>query len=178
MIEITYDIKVYREHLLNKLNPNDIVIELGSHIGKTTQLIAEMLNDGKVISLDNSPEAIAIMDDLSNKFNSINFISGDVRLHDTLKGVFKITNTCDILSIDLGGGYHPDTVFKVYYIWSSTFKPKYTIIRNRGLIDFVNSSKTYESIESREGWIESSRDSGIPPQIKEFDLWTDKLKDK
>ncbi|MDR0911688.1 MAG: SAM-dependent methyltransferase, partial [Methanobrevibacter sp.] len=106
------------------------------------------------------------------------FIYGDARLHNSLESVYKLTQSCDILSIDLGGGYHPDTVFKVFYLYSSALKPKYTIIRNRGLIDFVNSAKTYEDFKSYSGSIESQRESGIPPQIKqmeEFKLWSSKL---
>ena len=83
----------------------------------------------------------------------------------------------DVLAIDLGGGYHPDTVFKVFYIWSSTFKPKHTVIRNRGILEFVKSSKTSgEEYSSSEGFLETYHDSGIPPLIKEFDLWTPSLK--
>ncbi|MDR2873143.1 MAG: class I SAM-dependent methyltransferase [Methanobrevibacter sp.] len=176
MMELTYDIEIYRQKLLKAINDGDTVIELGSHVGKTTELIAKRLTDGKILALDNSPEAISLMNDLSKKYENLKFISGDVRLHSILKEVYKLTNSCNILSIDLGGGYHPDTVFKVYYIYSSVFKPKYTIIRNRGLIDFVNSSKTFEPFNSKNGWIESSGDSGIPKQIKEFNLWTDSLK--
>ncbi|KZX14547.1 methyltransferase domain-containing protein [Methanobrevibacter curvatus] len=178
MIDIAYDIKLYRKELLKNINEGSTVIELGSHIGNTTKLIAEKIGkNGKIFPIDNSPEAVAPMDELMDEFKNINFISGDVRLHNIVEKLYRKIKNCDILSIDLGGGYHPDTVFKVYYIYSSTFKPKYTIIRNRGLIDFVNSSKTFEEISSNNGWIESQRNSGIPPQIKEFNLWTDALKD-
>ena len=126
------------------VEPDDTVIELGCHTGGTTRLIPESCN---IIALDNSPEA----EDSMRKLPHVKFINADVRLHDVLAEVFKMTQSCDILAIDLGGGYHPDTVFKVFYIWSSTFKPKH-------------------------GYLESYHDSGIPPQIKEFDLWTDSLK--
>ena len=109
--------------------------------------------------------------------SNLEFIKADVRLHETLLEVFKKLQKCDILSIDLGGGYHPDTVFKVFYIWSSTFKPKHTIIRNRGILEFFNSSfASDEDYVSSEGYLDSYHDSGIPPQIKEFELWTPSLK--
>ena len=102
---------------------------------------------------------------------------GDVRLHETLEEVAKSIDRCDVLSIDLGGGYHPDTVFKVFYIWSSTFKPTHTVIRNRGLLEFFNSADgSGEEYISQKGYLESYHDAGIPPQIKEFDLWTSSLK--
>ncbi|MBQ2832086.1 trans-aconitate 2-methyltransferase [Methanobrevibacter sp.] len=169
MIKLSYDINDYRKNLLGLVEDGDTVIELGCHVGGTTRLLADRC---RVIALDNSPEAIGEMAKLD-----VEFISGDVRLHDVIANVFEITQSCDVLAIDLGGGYHPDTVFKVFYIWSSTFKPKHAAIRNRGLLEFVNSaSVSGEDISSNEGYLESYHDSGIPPQIKEFDLWTSSLK--
>ncbi|MDR2967115.1 MAG: class I SAM-dependent methyltransferase [Methanobacteriaceae archaeon] len=176
MIKISYDIKIYRKILGNVLNENDVVVELGSHIGKTSKLIAEKVENGKLICLDNSPEATTKMNNLKLVYPNLKFINGDVRLHEVLKQVTKIINKCDTLAIDLGGGYHPDTVFKVYYIWASTLKPKHTIIRNKGLVDFINTSVTCENIQSKEGWLESCGCEGIPPQIDEFKLWTSIIK--
>lgn len=170
MIKLSYDIKNYRKDILELVNPGDSVIELGCHTGGTTIIIPE---DCNVIAIDNSPEAVEKMEKLSD----VTFISGDVRLHEILAETFKIIQKCDVLAIDLGGGYHPDTVFKVFYIWSSTFKPKHTIIRNRGLLEFFNSSQSSgEDFMSDEGYLDSYHDSGIPPLIKEFDLWTPSLK--
>ena len=136
----------------------------------TTQLFS---SDCNVVAIDNSPEAVGVMDD----FDNVEFISGDVRRHEVLAEAFKKVQKCDVLAIDLGGGYHPDTVFKVFYIWSSTFKPKHTVIRNRGLLEFVNSaSVSDEKYISLDGFLDSYNDSGIPPLIKEFDLWTPSLK--
>ena len=119
MIKLSYDVKKYRSDLLELVEADDIIIELGCHVGGTTKLISPGC---KVIAVDNSPEAIDEMKNIEN----VNFIPGDVRLHEIIAEVYKITQSCDVLAIDLGGGYHPDTVFKVFYIWSSTFKPKHT----------------------------------------------------
>ena len=170
MIKLSYNIKNYREDLLNLVRPGDNVIELGCHVGGTTKLFPE---DCNVIAIDNSPEAIEEM----AKLEGVKFISGDVRRHEVLAEVFKIVQSCDILAIDLGGGYHPDTAFKVFYIWSSTFKPKHTVIRNRGILEFFNSAKgSGEDIVCEDGYLETYHDSGIPPLIKEFDLWTPSLR--
>ena len=170
MIKLSYDVKKYRRDLLELVEADDIIIELGCHVGGTTKLISPGC---KVIAVDNSPEAIDEMKNIEN----VNFIPGDVRLHEIIAEVYKITQSCDVLAIDLGGGYHPDTVFKVFYIWSSTFKPKHTAIRNRGLLEFFNSaSASDEDYRTSTGYLESYYDSGIPPLIKEFDLWTPKLK--
>ena len=169
MIKLSYDIRNYRNDILNLVESGDTVIELGCHVGGTTQLISDRC---RVIAVDNSPEAIEEMVKLD-----IEFINGDVRLHDVISEVFGKVQKCDVLAIDLGGGYHPDTVFKVFYIWSSTFKPRHTVIRNRGILEFFNSaSGSTEDYVSSEGYLESYHDSGIPPLIKEFDLWTPKLK--
>jgi len=175
MIKISYDIDIYRKQLKEILKKEDIVVELGCHVGNTSAIIAKKVKNGRLIALDNSPEAKHKMNELSNKYENLEFISGDVRLHNILEEVAKKTKECDVLTVDLGGGYHPDTVFKIYFIWASTLKPKITLIRNRGLIDFVRSSKTEEKIESKEGWLKSCGDEGIPPQIKEFELWSSKL---
>lgn len=170
MIKLSYDIENYRRDLLDLVKSGDTVVELGCHVGGTTKLLPSGCN---VIAIDNSPEAVEEME----KLEGVKFISGDVRLHDVLAETFKIIQSCDVLAIDLGGGYHPDTVFKVFYIWSSTFKPTHTVIRNRGLLEFFNSVKcSGEEIVSHEGYLETYHDSGIPPLIKEFELWTPELK--
>jgi len=151
------------------------VVELGCHVGNSTRIIARNAFDGRVIAIDNSPEAVSSMESVMNDYPQVEFTKADVRLHETLEEVYKKIETCDVLSVDLGGGYHPDTTFKVYFIWSSTLKPRTTIIRNRGLLDFVRSSQTQEDIMSKEGWLESSNDAGIPPRLKELKLWSNKL---
>lgn len=169
MIKLSYDVKKYRQDILDLVKSDDTVIELGCHTGGTTKLLPESCS---IIAVDNSPEACESMGKLSH----VNFINADVRLHEVLAEVYKMTQSCDILAIDLGGGYHPDTVFKVFYIWSSTFKPKHSVIRNRGILEFFNSAQgSGEDYVSKEGYLESYHDSGIPPQIKEFSLWTDHL---
>lgn len=179
MIKISYNINKYREQLFDTIKDNDTIIELGCHVGKTTERILERYENCRIIAMDNSPEAISAMGKLEEKYDNLTFIPGDVRLHDKIKEAVENTTTCDLLSIDLGGGYHPDTVFKVFYIWSSTFKPRDTIIRNRGLVDFCNSSVTTdEDFKSENGYLSSCGSEGIPPQIKEFDLWTEALSNK
>ena len=177
MIRLSYDINEYRNQLLNTIKEGDTIIELGCHVGKSSELILDHLDDCNLISLDNSPEAVEIMNSLADSNSNLTFVSGDVRLHDKIQEVFEMVQKCDVLSIDLGGGYHPDTVFKVFYIWSSTFKPTETLIRNKGLIDFCNSTeKSDEKYCSSNGYLESCGNEGIPPQIKEFELWTPEVK--
>ncbi len=175
MINLSYDVEIYRHQILDLAQNGNTIIELGCHVGNTTEILLDNFKDSKIIALDNSPEATASMNELA--CDNLEFINADVRLHETLLEVFKKIQKCDILCIDLGGGYHPDTVFKVFYIWSSTFKPKHTIIRNRGILEFFNSVESCsEDYMSSEGYLDSYHDSGIPQQIKEFELWTPSLK--
>ncbi|MGZ7117759.1 MAG: class I SAM-dependent methyltransferase [Methanobacterium sp.] len=175
MIRVVYDIKVYREALRNIIKAQDVIVELGSHVGNSTKIMAELASEGKIIALDNSPEATINMAKIEREYKNVEFIKADVRLHETLEDIMKKIKRCDVLSVDLGGGYHPDTTFKVFFIWSSTLKPDITIIRNRGLLDFVNSSKKEEKMESQHGYLESSARDGIPPRLKELKLWSSKL---
>jgi hypothetical protein len=179
MIKVVYDIKVYRQVLRDIIKKDDVVVELGCHVGNSTRIIGDLAPEGTIISLDNSPESSDAMKSVTDRYSGVEFIKADVRLHETLLEVArKIENIggCDVLSVDLGGGYHPDTTFKVFFIWSSTLKPRDTIIRNRGLLDFIHSASTDEMIKSQMGWLESSGNDGIPPSLKEFKLWSSKLK--
>ena len=174
MIKIVYDIKVYREVLKDIINVDDVVVELGCHVGNSTRIISQLASNGKIIALDKSPESPNSMNALIKEQSNIEFMKRDVRLHETLEEVLSKIEECDVLSIDLGGGYHPDTTFKVF-LWSSTLKPRDTIIRNRGLIDFIQSSNSNEIIKSHNGWLESSGSDGIPPRLKELRLWSTKI---
>ncbi|NYB52556.1 MAG: class I SAM-dependent methyltransferase [Methanobacteriaceae archaeon] len=179
MIKIVYDIKVYREVLKDTIRENDVVVELGCHVGNSTRIISQMAPKGHIISIDKSPQSQKKLQELMNEEQaSIIFMKCDVRLHETLEQVsvmVKELGGCDVLSVDLGGGYYPDTTFKVFFIWSSTLKPRDTIIRNRGLLDFLHSATSSEIIRSEEGWLESCGDDGIPTRLKELKLWSPKV---
>ena len=179
MIKVIYHIKVYRQILSGIIKKDDVVVELGCHVGNSTKIIGDLSPEGKIISLDNSPESVSAMKTVTDEYSNVEFIKADVRLHETLEEValkIKEIGRCDVLSVDLGGGYHPDTTFKVFFIWSSTLKPRDTIIRNRGLLDFIHSASTDEIIKSEMGWLESSGNDGIPPRLKEFKLWSSKIR--
>jgi len=179
MIKVVYHIKVYRQVLSDIIKKDDVVVELGCHVGNSTRIIGDLSPKGTLISLDNSPESVSAMKSVTDKYPNVEFIKADVRLHETLEDVahkIKDIGRCDVLSVDLGGGYHPDTTFKVFFIWSSTLKPRDTIIRNRGLLDFVHSASTDEVVKSEMGWLESSGNDGIPPRLKEFKLWSSKIR--
>lgn len=175
MIEVVYDIRVYRETLKDIVQRQDVVVELGSHVGNSTRIMAQLADKGKIFALDNSPESSASMQKVEKDHSNVQFRRADVRLHETLEDVAREIGSCDVLSVDLGGGYHPDTTFKVFFIWSSTLKPRDSIIRNRGLLDFINSAQKNEKMDSQFGYLESSARDGIPSRLKELKLWSSKL---
>ncbi len=175
MIHISYDRRIYQEDMINNIDTFDNVVELGCHIGTSTRIISRLAQDGTVYAFDNSPESKKAMNNLGREYSNIEFYKEDVRKEEVLYNLVKHCDKIDVLCIDLGGGYHPDTVFKVYFIWSSILKPKVTLIRNRGLIDFIESSTSKENIKSTKGYLESSANNIIPPHLKELKLWSDKL---
>ena len=87
MIKLSYDVKNYRNQILDLTQNGDTIIELGCHVGNTTRIILDNFKDSQIIALDNSPEAISKMNELAN--DNLEFINADVRLHETLLEVFK-----------------------------------------------------------------------------------------
>ena len=175
MILLSYDRHQYQEDMINNIKLLDNVVEIGCHIGTSTKIISRLNEDGTVYAFDNSPESVEAMASLGIEYNNIEFFNADVRNEEVLYDFVNNHEKIDVLCVDLGGGYHPDTVFKVFFIWSSVLKPRITLIRNRGLIDFINSSKSHEKIVSKEGYLESSADNIIPDNLKELKIWSDKL---
>jgi hypothetical protein len=132
MIKIVYDCKRYHEVLRSVARSNDLAIEIGPHIGGSTKILASACE--KVIAVDKAAQA----EDASKGFpDNVQFIRGDARFFSTVAEVLKLTKSCDVFAIDMGGGRFPDTVFKVWAIWSGVFKPRDTIIRCRGLAEFL-----------------------------------------
>ncbi|WP_455646016.1 methyltransferase domain-containing protein [Methanosphaera sp.] len=166
MIYISYDRKQYQKDMIDNIELFDNVVELGCHIGTSTKIISRLNQDGTVYAFDNSPESIEAMNNLGIEYQNIEFFMADVRDEELLYNFTKKYDKIDVLCIDLGGGYHPDTVFKVFFLWSSILKPRVTLIRNRGLMDFINSSTSTEKICSDKGYLSSSSREIIPNELK------------
>ncbi len=58
MIKVVYDIKVYRQVLRDIIKKDDVVVELGCHVGNSTRIIGDLSHRGRIIALDNSPESV------------------------------------------------------------------------------------------------------------------------
>ena len=175
MIYLSYDRKKYQEDMINNIKIYDNVVEIGCHIGTSTKIISRLNQDGTVYAFDNSPESIEALNNLGIEYENIEYFNADVRDEKVLYDFIEKCDKIDVLCVDLGGGYHPDTVFKVFFIWSSLLKPRVSLIRNRGLIDFVNSSSCSEKIKSKDGFLDSSANNIVPKDLKELKLWSNKL---
>ena len=132
MIKIVYDCERYHDVLRSVAQPEDLAIEIGPHVGGSTKALASAC--AKVISVDKAEQAEAA----SGRFpDNVSFVRGDVRFFSTVAEVLKLTKSCDVFAIDMGGGRFPDTVFKVWAVWSGVFKPRDAVIRCRGLAEFI-----------------------------------------
>lgn len=152
MIQITYKVKQYRELLRKTVRKGDIVVEVGPHIGASTKLLADKAKE--VIAVDKADQA---EDALKIAPENVIFVKGDVRYFETIKKVQEIAKSCDLLAFDMGGGRFPDTIFKVWAMWSGIFKPRDSIIRNRGIAEFIQRAKISDDYLKREfedaGWL-------------------------
>ncbi|RLI95499.1 MAG: SAM-dependent methyltransferase [Candidatus Altiarchaeales archaeon] len=178
MISIAYDVNIYREILGYRVRRNDIVIELGPHTGKST--LVYLPRTKLTIVVDKSNESKEHFSNILKNSENIRFVLGDVRSFETIINVLKISRECDVLAVDMGGGRYPDTVFKVWAIWSGIFKPRDSIIRNRGLAEFIQRAKIEDNSIIRNfedsGWL-SEYGRGIPyklrKQLEEFKFWVE-----
>jgi len=165
MISLVYSQARYHQAVCDAIKPGDAVIEIGPHTGKSTRMIAKKAK--KVIAIDKSKQA---EDAFKEKPKNVTFLRGDVRFFKTIDEVLKHTKKCDVLAVDMGGGRFPDTVFKVWAVWSGVFKPRDSIIRNCGLGEFVKRAKIADPLIEKDfpdsGWL-SQTGRKTPSQLKE-----------
>jgi len=178
MITLVYNVRLYRKLLREIVGEGEIVLEIGPHMGKSTLTYVEKA--GKVVLVEKSSQPMYNLEVLREKYPNIHIIKGDARSFDTIKAVLRVINHCDVMAVDIGGGRYPDTVFKVWATWSGVFKPRDSVIRNRGLIEFVERVKIRDEMLDVKfedtGWL-SSYGRAMPyklkKQLEEFRWWVD-----
>ncbi|MEA3255468.1 MAG: hypothetical protein U9Q22_06505 [Candidatus Altiarchaeota archaeon] len=176
MISLLYEVNEYRKFLNGKVKGNFVVIELGPHLGQATKLYLDRTK--QTIVVDKSIQAETAMKKIQSQ--NLRFIKGDVRSFKTIQEVLEITKGCDLLAVDMGGGRYPDTVFKVWAVWSGIFKPRHSVIRNRGLAEFTQRVEVRDKSIKKEfpddGWM-STWGRALPhhlkKQMQEFKFWID-----
>jgi len=178
MISIVYEVESYRNLLMETIREGDVVIELGPHVGISTGLYAGKTK--KTVAVDIGKESKTPFKKLCEEYNQLRFIEADARSFDTVKKVMKLTKKCDVLAVDLGGGRYPDTVFKVWGAWSGIFSPRDSIIRNRGIAEFLQRAKVLDKSIIKDfkdaGWLAEwgrATPSKLREQLEEFNFYVD-----
>lgn len=167
MIALTYDVRKYRRCLAKTLQAGDTVIEIGPHTGAST--VSYIKSAKLAVVVDKASQSKFFFKRLRSDYDNLRFVQGDARSFTTIRKVLKHIQSVDVIAVDMGGGRYPDTVFKVWATWSGIFKPRDSVIRDRGLIEFVRRSKIADdslpkSFEE-DGWL-STFGRGTPYKLK------------
>ncbi|MBU0762138.1 MAG: hypothetical protein KKD39_03870 [Candidatus Altiarchaeota archaeon] len=176
MIAVVYEVGRYRALLSEVVGVGDVVVEIGPHICKSTD--AYVSKASKAVLVDKGSDCKQDLIEYSSKHGNVEFVFGDARDFSTLELAKKHVLSCDVLAVDLGGGRFPDTVFKVWGTWSGVFKPKHSIIRCRGIAEFLKKAKVMDgSLPATfpdSGWL-TEYGRGTPVEMKnqldEFSHW-------
>ncbi|NPB01563.1 MAG: SAM-dependent methyltransferase [Methanopyri archaeon] len=180
MIVLVNDVKAYRRELTGLVREGDVVVEIGPHRGAATRMVLRKEPE-LVVTVDYGEDAAEAMRELEREHDNLVHVEGDARDYETLENVLSVTEGgCDVLAIDMGGGAFPDTVFKVFYTWGVTLRPRDSIVRNAGLCEFVQKVTLIDGVRVRadSGFLSDASPPGIPGRIKEkleeFDMWRDR----
>lgn len=182
MISIVYGVEEYRKLLEDSVKSSDVVLELGPHTGKST---LSYLDKAKlVVVVDKARQSLEAFKPILREHSNLVFVQEDVRGFEGIKAVLGHIKECDVLAVDLGGGRHADTVFKVWATWSGTFKPRDSIIRSRALGEFVRRARLDDECLRQEhpdsGWLSTwgrATPYKLKRQLEEFRHWID-IKEK
>ncbi|VVB51839.1 Uncharacterised protein [uncultured archaeon] len=176
MISVCYEVGRYRSVLAQAVRVGDVVVEIGPHLGQST---VPYLSKAKVaVAVEKGVQGEEAFKKLVEVHSNLFFVRGDARSFETVKEVFSRVKRCDVLAVDMGGGRYPDTVFKVWALWSGVFKPRDSVIRNRGVAEFVRRAKVVDDSLPAEfadgGWLSSygrSTPAALKKQMEEFSFW-------
>ena len=185
MIEVVYEVGRYRKLLGETVHEGDTVVEIGPHIGRSTD--EYVLKAAKAVLIDKGRDCTSALQEYAGKHDNVAFVCGDARGFDALNLVLKHAESCDVLAVDLGGGRYPDTVFKVWGTWSGVLRPRDSVIRCRGLGEFIRrarvSDDTIPTDYTDSGWLEDygrATPTKMKDQLEEFSDYLDikkRLKD-
>jgi len=173
LIAVVYDVGVYRRLLSELVRDGDVVVELGPHTGVSTASYAARTR--LTLAVDLGGESAKPFARISRERPQVHYIKADARSFEAIKKAAKYARKCDVLAVDLGGGRYPDTVFKVWGAWSGVFSPRDSIIRNRGIAEFLQRAEIKDESVVKEfadaGWLAEwgrATPSKIREQLEEF----------
>ena len=178
MIRIAYDVKRYRQLLSHTVKEGDTVLEIGPHKGESTR--AYMEKAGRIILVDKGSDCAGDLGELAGQNPKATYIGGDARGFDAIKLTLQHIQSCHVFAVDMGGGRHADTVFKVWATWSGVFKPRESIIRNRELAEFMQKTQVADDTLNTDfpddGWLSKwgrKTPYKLKKQLEEFKYWID-----
>lgn len=178
MISVVYEVGRYRELLSKTVRDGDVVVEIGPHTGGST--IPYVGRAKLVVAVDKAEQARRRFHSISRKHSNVVFVKEDARGFEAIKKVLAHTKSCDVLAVDLGGGRHADTVFKVWATWSGVLKPRDSLIRCRALAEFLQRAEikdpTVKQPFSDSGWLATwgrATPFKLKKQLEEFKYWID-----
>ncbi len=176
MITIAYDVQKYRRLLAKTVVGGDVVVEIGPHIGKSTDSYVSQAS--MVVLVDKGFDCRQDLLEYSREHGNVEFIYGDARDFSTVELARRHAQRCDVLAVDLGGGRYPDTVFKVWGTWSGVMRPRDSIIRCRGIAEFLRKARvedeTLPSSFPDNGWLSEygrATPAELKNQLDEFSHW-------
>ncbi len=178
MISVSYNVSRYRSLLYDTVQEGDTVLEIGPHRGGSTD--AYVGKAGTVVLVDKGRDCASTLEEYVRSHGNVAYVCGDARGFDAVTLVLEHIDKCDVLAVDLGGGRFPDTVFKVWATWSGIFKPRDSVIRCRGLAEFLRRAQVRDETlpDSFEdcGWLsEYGRETpyNLKKQLDELSRWVD-----
>lgn len=178
MIAVVYEVKRYRELLSKTVRAGDVVVEIGPHTGGSTLPYLERAK--LVVAVDKAEQARRRFHSISKKHDNVHFIKDDARGFEAIKKALQHAKSCDVLAVDLGGGRHADTVFKVWATWSGVLKPRDSVIRCRALAEFLQraeiADQTLKQQFPESGWLSTwgrATPYKLKKQLEEFKYWID-----
>ncbi|MFH1402706.1 MAG: SAM-dependent methyltransferase [Candidatus Altiarchaeota archaeon] len=178
MIGVVYEVGRYRKLLSETVREGDVVVEIGPHLGLSTE--SYLGKCSKTVLVDKGLDCAGELSELADSEPKVSFVCGDARGFDAVSLVLEHVESCDVLAVDLGGGRYPDTVFKVWGTWSGVLKPRDSIIRSRGIIEFLKRAivldDTLPDVFEDSGWLAEygrGRPYSLRKQLDEFKHWVD-----
>jgi hypothetical protein len=178
MIDVVYDVKAYRRLLAETVGDGQTVLEIGPHLGKSTDSYVEKAK--LAVLVDKGTDGQTSLAEYAMEHENVEYVCGDARGFDAMSLVLKHISSCDVFAIDLGGGRYPDTVFKVWATWAGVFKPEKSVIRCRGLAEFLRRAKVRDDslpVEFEDsGWLAEygrKTPAQLRQQLDEFSHWVD-----
>ena len=132
-IYLTADVKTFRHFAEELPTKDDVVLELGSSTGKTTEILAQSAN--RVFGVEKCRIVGEARDNLK-KFENVTIIHEDAQ---NIYQVFEKARRVSMVFIDVGGNVGPWRTVWLAERYMRMFSPKALVMRNNQLSGFISS---------------------------------------